>query len=56
MYEAEPLFTEVEYAVQISPWDYRGDVNASGVVELGDVVYLITYLYKNGAVPKCCDP
>jgi hypothetical protein len=46
-----PVITEVEYAVQISPWDYRGDVNASGVVELGDVVYLITYLYKSGPPP-----
>jgi len=46
-----PVFTEVEYAVHISPWDYRGDVNGSGVVELGDVVYLITYLYKSGAPP-----
>jgi len=28
-----------------------GDVNGSGVVELGDIVYLITYLYKSGPVP-----
>jgi hypothetical protein len=28
-----------------------GDVNGSGVVELGDVVYLISYLYKNGPPP-----
>jgi len=28
-----------------------GDVNGSGVVELGDVVYLISYLYKNGPAP-----
>jgi len=45
------IFTMVEYAVQISPWDYRGDVNGSGGVELGDVVYLITYLYKSGPPP-----
>ena len=30
----------------------RGDVNGSGVVELGDVVYLISYLYKNGPAPN----
>ncbi len=29
----------------------RGDVNGSGTIELGDVVYLITYLYKNGPTP-----
>jgi len=29
-----------------------GDCNGDGTVELGDVVYLITYLYKNGPVPN----
>ena len=29
----------------------RGDANGSGLIELGDVVYLISYLYKNGPVP-----
>ena len=29
----------------------RGDANGSGLIELGDVVYLITYLYKNGPAP-----
>jgi len=28
-----------------------GDCNGSGVVELGDVVYLISYLYKSGPIP-----
>ncbi|MGB2769180.1 MAG: SBBP repeat-containing protein [Candidatus Zixiibacteriota bacterium] len=28
-----------------------GDVNADGVVDIGDVVYLINYLYKNGSPP-----
>jgi hypothetical protein len=28
-----------------------GDVNSSGSCELGDVVYLISYLYKNGPAP-----
>ena len=30
----------------------RGDANGSGLIELGDVVYLITYLYKNGPAPN----
>ncbi len=28
-----------------------GDVNVDGVIEVGDVVYLINYLYKNGTAP-----
>jgi len=28
-----------------------GDANGDGVVELGDVVYMITYLYKSGSAP-----
>ena len=28
-----------------------GDVNKDGIVELGDLVYLITYLYKSGPAP-----
>ena len=29
----------------------RGDVNTDGVIELGDVVYLINYLFKGGPPP-----
>jgi hypothetical protein len=29
----------------------RGDVNVDGIVNLGDVVYLISYLYKGGPEP-----
>jgi len=50
-----PIVTEVEYAIQISPWDYRGDVNipgGDGVVDIGDVVFLINYLYKGGPAPS----
>jgi hypothetical protein len=46
-----PIFTEVEYAVHISPWDYRGDVNADGALDAADVVYLTNYLYIHGPVP-----
>lgn len=28
-----------------------GDVNADGKVDIGDVVYLISYLYRNGPGP-----
>jgi transglutaminase-like putative cysteine protease len=30
----------------------HGDVNGDGVIALGDVVYLITYLYKSGPAPN----
>ena len=52
---AYPIVTVVEYAVQISPWDYRGDINipgGDGVVDIGDVVFLINYLFKSGPVPN----
>ncbi|MGB2804904.1 MAG: dockerin type I repeat-containing protein, partial [Candidatus Zixiibacteriota bacterium] len=49
------LVTEVEYAIQVSPWDYRGDVNivpgGDGVVNVADVVFLVNYLYKGGDAP-----
>jgi hypothetical protein len=32
-------------------WFIRGDVNCDRVVGLGDVVYLITFLYKSGPAP-----
>jgi len=46
-----PVITEVEYAVHISPWDYRGDVNGDGKVNVNDVVYLINYLFVAGSPP-----
>jgi len=30
----------------------RGDVNADGTIDIGDVVFLINYLYKNGSAPS----
>ena len=30
---------------------YHGDANGNGVIDLGDIVYLITYLYKSGPEP-----
>jgi hypothetical protein len=30
-----------------------GDVQGDYVVNVGDIVYLVTYLYKNGPAPKC---
>ena len=35
-----------------APWYLSGDANSNWTVELGDVVYLITYLYKSGPAPN----
>jgi hypothetical protein len=49
--ESSPIYTQVEYAVRICPGEYRGDCNDDGVVNVGDVVYLINYLYKGDPPP-----
>ncbi len=49
-----PIFTEVEYCIHISPWDYRGDVaptGGNGVIDVGDAVYILNYLFKAGPAP-----
>ncbi len=48
------LVTEVEYAIQVSPWDYRGDVaptGGDGILDVGDAVYILNYLFKGGPPP-----
>lgn len=40
----------LEFALQVEPY-LRGDVNHDQKIDLGDVVYLINYLYKNGSLP-----
>ncbi len=30
----------------------RGDVNCDGIINLGDVIYLLNYLFKNGREPR----
>jgi hypothetical protein len=59
-----PIFTEVEYALMISPFlcDCKpGDANNTGNFNLLDVSYIINYLYRGGPAPipyaKCsADP
>jgi len=46
-----PIYTVVEYAVLIDVLDYRGDLTGDGVVDLGDMLFLISYLYKQGPPP-----
>ena len=29
-----------------------GDANGDGMIDIGDVVFLVNYLYKNGAPPN----
>jgi len=40
------IFRKEDYTAQ------RGDVNKDGLIELGDIVYLINYVYKNGTAPS----
>lgn len=47
-----PIYPIVEYAILIDVLDYRGDLNRSGFVEMGDIVFLISYLYKGGPPPS----
>jgi hypothetical protein len=44
-----PLIVEVEYAIQVSPWDYRGNINGDDVVDVGDIVFLLNYLFVPGS-------
>jgi hypothetical protein len=46
-------FAEVEYAVMICPKpDCRlGDVNQDGIIDIGDIVLLINYVFYNGIAP-----
>lgn len=43
--EAGPVNRTIEYPF------IRGDVTGNGIVDVGDVVFLINYLYKNGNPP-----
>jgi len=30
-----------------------GDANCDGIINVGDIVYLVSYLYKGGPEPGC---
>jgi hypothetical protein len=49
--ETSPIYTEVEYCVHISPWDYVGDANDDGTVNYADMVYIVNWLFIGGAPP-----
>jgi len=46
------IYTVVEYAILIDVLDYRGDVNGDGSVEIGDVVFLVNYLFRHDVPPS----
>lgn len=46
------IYTMVEYAILMDVLDYRGDVNGSGGVEGGDIIYLINYLFRHYPPPS----
>ncbi|MGB2980862.1 MAG: NosD domain-containing protein [Candidatus Zixiibacteriota bacterium] len=35
----------------MSPWNLRGDANGDGVIDVGDVVCVVNYLYRGGDPP-----
>jgi hypothetical protein len=43
-------WSNVEKAVVI-PGFVRGDANADGIIDVGDVIYLVNYLYRHGTAP-----
>jgi hypothetical protein len=48
------IFTEVEYAIEISPWEYPpdcGDCNGDGTVNIADAVCMVNYLFIPGSPP-----
>jgi hypothetical protein len=47
-----PVNTVVEYAIFIDQLQYRGDVTNDGVLDLGDALAVINYLFKHGATPQ----
>ncbi len=55
-YTGGQLITIIEYAIIIcpaAPCDCRsGDANASGNINISDVVYLINYIFAGGPAPK----
>ncbi|NIM98288.1 MAG: hypothetical protein GTO24_09495 [candidate division Zixibacteria bacterium] len=42
----------VEYAILTDVLDYRGDINGSGTVDGGDIIYLINYLFRQHPPPS----
>jgi len=48
---SQDSWTACDYATIKYVQFLRGDVNADGVVDIGDVVYLINYLYRDGPPP-----
>jgi len=52
----DEIFHQVDQAslglVTFDPALLHGDVNLDGIIDLGDVLYLVSYLYKNGSEPQ----
>lgn len=44
-----------QICVPVAALFIRGDVNNDGIVDVGDPIYLLNYLFLNGASPPCPD-
>ncbi len=52
---AEVLEVVTEGSGAVDPLFLRGDVNADGLINIADPIFLIKYLFNNGATPTCMD-
>ena len=50
--KVSPFYTDCGSADVILTGTWCGDVNASGVVDLGDIVYLMQYIFADGPAPN----
>jgi hypothetical protein len=41
------------FTMPLAPGCLQGDVDGNGVVDIGDVFYLINFLFANGPAPVC---
>ena len=47
----EGVFSEWSDPLTVGICERRGDVTGEGTVDIGDAIYLLNYLYKNGPAP-----
>jgi hypothetical protein len=52
MHSIQDVPLESDYVWSFTIMINRGDCNGDGVIDVGDVVYLVNYLYKNGSSPN----
>ena len=55
-YQRARAVWELMFEIKADTTYYQtGDVNSDGMIDIGDIVYLVSYLYKNGPAPSPVD-